>query len=199
MMEAQQNIMRREAERAMSRLANTRIGIVSSYDPGAYAAKVRIQPEDVETGWLPIAAEQSGNGWGEYNAPSIGDVVEVQFQEGGKEAGFVGRRFYGDRFRPLPVPSGESWRVHRSGSLLKFKNDGTVELRAATAINSSAPVWNHAGPIIVDGYIKATGDIWDNYLTQSYTMAGFRIVYDTHLHYGVQAGPDLSGLTNKPI
>ena len=103
---------------------NTRIGVVSGYDPANYAAKVRIQPEDVETGWLPVATPWSGPGWGMFCPPSLDDVVDVHFQEGGKEAGFVCLRHFGDRFRPLPVPSGEFWLVHKSGSNFKFHDGG---------------------------------------------------------------------------
>jgi phage baseplate assembly protein gpV len=191
------NIMRREAMRAVSQLAMRRIGIVTSYDPNNYTAKVKIQPEDNETGWLPISTAWSGNGWGDYAPPTPGDIVEVDFQEGHKGAGIVGQRHYGDVMRPLPVPSGERWIVHKSGSFLKFHNDGTVQLSAQTAINSSAPIWNHTGNMIVDGTIKATGDIWDNYLTGGYTMASFRATYDIHTHGGIFAGSSNTNVPNQ--
>jgi len=66
-------------------------------------------------------------------------MVEVQFQEGDPEAGFVCQRFYNDSDRPLNVPSGEFWLVHQSGSLFKFHNDGSVEMQAATNLTASAP------------------------------------------------------------
>ena len=197
-MQAQQNIMRREAERAMSQVANTRIGIVSGYDPNNYAAKVRIQPEDVETGWLPVTTPWSGNGWGLFCPPSLNDVVDVHFQEGGKEAGFVALRHFGDRIRPLPVASGEFWLVHKSGSNFKFHNDGTVELNAATAITSSAPIWNHTGNVHVQGDIRASGEIYDEDGLHG-NIGHFRTVFNAHHHYGVQSGPDVSGITDELI
>jgi phage baseplate assembly protein V len=191
------NAMRAQAALAAGGKASVRLGIVSSYDHANYCAKVRLQPEDVETGWLPVTSPWVGNGWGMFAPPTPGDMVEVQFQEGHIEAGFVCGRFYNDSDRPQDVPSGEFWLIHQSGSLLKFHNDGTVEMHASTAINSSAPVWNHAGPVNITGDVtitgnaKASGDITDRYTTQSRTVAGLRAVYNGHTHNenNVSGGP----------
>jgi phage baseplate assembly protein gpV len=152
-MEGLSNAMRREAERAMQGRSMTRIGIVTNYDPSNYSAKALIQPEGVETGWLPVASLWVGNGWGLFAPPKIGDVVEVRFQEGGKEAGMIGLRHFGDVFRPLPVPSGEFWLQHQSGSFLKFKNDGSVEVNAAA--NLTATVAGNAS-VTVEGDVTAS-------------------------------------------
>ncbi len=82
------NIMRRESARDRSQQALVRMAVVTSFDPDAYAAKVQIQPEGVETGFLPVASPWVGNGWGMFCPPSPGDVVDVHFQEGGKLAAF---------------------------------------------------------------------------------------------------------------
>ena len=86
MMDRLLNAARRETQRAISMLALPKTGIISGYDPASYAAKVRLQPEDVETGWLPIRTPWAGNGWGMFCPPDIDDEVEVQFQDGGKGA-----------------------------------------------------------------------------------------------------------------
>jgi phage baseplate assembly protein V len=207
------NMMRREAARAMTQLSLTRIGVVSNYDPATYSAKVRIQPEDVETGWLPVASLWVGNGWGLFAPPKVGDVVEVRFQEGGKEAGIVGLRHYGDALRPLAVPSGEFWLQHASGSFLKFRNDGSVELHTAGDLNAtvagqanltvtgnvvaSASQFNLTGDVnitgdvTVDGEIFATGDITDLNGTDG-TVGHIRDVYNTHTH------PTPSGTSGVP-
>ena len=125
------NIFRREGARVQSQRADTRVGIVDSYDPALYCAKVRIQPENVLTGFLPILTEWVGNGWGIVCPPSAGDVVDVHFQEGGKNAGFISKRFFSSKtLPPGPAPSGEFWMVHSSGSFLKFTNDGKVSVNS---------------------------------------------------------------------
>ncbi len=186
------NVMRREAESAVNRVALPKMGVVTGYDAGHYACKVRLQPEDTETGWLPIATTWSGSGWGDYNPPSPGDVVEVHFQEGGKEAGYVSQRFYSTVTRPLAVPSGESWRVHQSGSCLKFKAGGVVEIVAATRINSTAPLWHHTGDIVASGDISDRDGLYG-------TVGYLRTAYDLHRHLNTLAGAGTSGLTDHPV
>jgi phage baseplate assembly protein gpV len=127
------NIIRRECERVLSLRGSTRIGIVDSYDPALYCAKVRIQPENTLTGFVPILTDWVGNGWGLVCPPSAGDVVDVHFQEGGKNAGFISKRFYSSKtLPPGPVASGEFWLVHKSGSFLKFTNDGKVSVNSSS-------------------------------------------------------------------
>src|SRR5580698_3843283 len=101
------NAMRREAQREASTRAKPRRGTVSAYDPNAYAAKVMIQPEGFETGFLPIGSSWVGNLWGMFCPPSPGDEVDVHFQEDGKNAAYISLRFFGGKARPLAVPSGE--------------------------------------------------------------------------------------------
>ncbi|MDY3551397.1 phage baseplate assembly protein V [Gemmata sp. JC717] len=201
------NTMRREAERVAAQIALKRAAIVTAYDPAVYAAKVRIQPEDTETGWLPIASPWVGDGWGLFAAPKVGDVVEVSFQEGGKAAGIVGLRHYGNVLRPLPVPSGEFWLQHESGSFLKFKNDGSVEVHAAGDLNATvagqanlavtgnvvatAPLFDLTGDVKVTGDVLVTGDIFD--LNGLYGSFGYlRQTYNIHTH------PISGGSTTQP-
>ncbi|MDA8256739.1 MAG: phage baseplate assembly protein V [Betaproteobacteria bacterium] len=122
------NAMARQAQLAASGRAETRIGIVSAYNPADYCAKVQLQPEGTETGWLPVLSPWIGETWGLFCPPSVGDQVQVEFQEGSAEAGFIVGRFFSNAQRPLAVPSGEFWLVHQSGSALKFHNDGSVEV-----------------------------------------------------------------------
>ncbi len=131
------NAMARQAQLANSSRAETRVGIVSAYNPADYCAKVQLQPEGTETGWLPVLSPWIGEGWGLFCPPSIGDQVQVEFQEGSAEAGFVVGRFFSNAQRPLPVSSGEFWLVHQTGSALKFHNDGTVEVESASNMTAT--------------------------------------------------------------
>ena len=186
------NVIRREAERAMNRQALPHMGVVTSYDPARYACKVELQPSGAETGWLPVASLWTGNGWGLFCPPTPGDVVDVHFQEGGKEAGFVSLRFFSSVTQPIPVPSGEFLVAHKSGSKLRFLNDGTVELEAVTAINSAAPVWHHTGDMLVSGDISDR----NNGLGSLHAL---RTAYDLHRHDAVMPGVGTSGLTDHPV
>lgn len=147
------------AQRMAAERAATRVGLVSSYDPTNYCVKVRLQPEDAETGWLPLLSPWVGNGWGLFAPPTTGDMIEVHFQEGDTEAGFACQRFFNDSDRPLTVQSGEFWLVHKSGSLLKFHNDGSIEMTAATNLTASAP----------NGTLRLAGKNVQIHATQSYS------------------------------
>lgn len=197
MMNGMRNQMLLAAQMANAGRASTRIGVVTSFDPGSYSAVVKLQPEGSLTGWLPIVSPWVGNGWGLFSPPSIRDLVEVQFQEDNIEAGFVCQRFYNDADRPLSVESGEFWLVHQSGSLLKFHNDGTVNLVAAGTLTSSAPQWNHTGPVNITGTLHATDNITtDKNVTATFdisdhsnkSMAGMRTAYNIHTHTDPQGG-----------
>lgn len=137
MMRDHLNRMLLAAQMAGDMRAGTRLGIISAWDSSMYSAKVKIQPGDIETGWLPVLSPWVGNGWGLFAPPSVGDLVEVQFQDDDIDAGFVCQRFYNDVDRPLAVAPGEFWLVHQSGSALKFKTDGSVELIAAGNLNAT--------------------------------------------------------------
>ena len=198
MMRGIQNLMRMQAINAMGDRAITRLAIVDSYDPANYCAKVRIQPEDVISGWLPVLSQWVGSGWGMFSPPSIGDLVEVQFQEGSFQAGLVCQRFFNDNARPLNVPSGEFWLQHKSGAFFKLLNTGaatftdskgaTITLNGDGTITSSASTWTHTGNINVTGNVRTTGDITDQVGTNTRTLAGVRTVFNSHTHVDVQGG-----------
>ncbi len=131
MMQHLLNAMKLQAELA-ARDTHARMGTVSSFDPQTWRAKVMIQPENEVTGWMPVATEWVGNGWGMFAPPTAGDAVLVEFFHGDFEAGIITRRFFHNGAPPVTspgtVPSGEFWLLHQSGSALKFHNDGSVEL-----------------------------------------------------------------------
>lgn len=178
------NHMRRVAQEASSSQAVTRHGLVDGYDPTNYAIRVRLQPDDTLTDWIPLKSVAVGNGWGFFWAPSIGDAIEIDFQEADGEAGSGGWRFFNDADRPLPVPAGEMWMVHQSGASFKLTSDGaaTFDSGAGASVQvkgdtiTSVGTWSHTGTI------EATGDITGNGTS-----------LHNHKHGGVQTGSGQSG------
>ncbi|MBX9901258.1 MAG: phage baseplate assembly protein V [Burkholderiaceae bacterium] len=205
MMREHLNQMRQAAHMATQGQAQTRIGIVTSFDQNTYSAKVLLQPENKETGWLPCTSAWTGNGWGLFCPPSSGDMVQVEFQEGGQSAGFIVGRFFNDIERPLQVPSGEWWLVHKQGAFIKLTNDakllvnsqveidvttptlnitvaGNANLSVSGNITSSAAAWNHTGDVNVSGTVTASTDV----------VGGGKSL-KTHKHSGVVAGGAQTG------
>ena len=173
-MNAIKNQMNQAAEQSHGAVAKTRVGIVDGYDPATYSVKVRLQPDDTMTAWLPILSPWVGNEWGMFCPPAIGDSVQVDFLDGDIDAGISGMRFFNDEDRPLPCPVGEFWIVHKSGSMLKFLTNGDVQLIAAAnlAITAGADI------TITSATLKHNG----------------KNIGATHTHGGVQTGGGTTGV-----
>lgn len=125
--------------------APTRFGEVSSYDPDSYTAKVTIQPEGTETGWLPILGQGLGAGFGSYYGLLPGMQVSVMHAEGDRDNGIIVGCTNNSVDAPPSVPGGEQWHVHQSGSFLKFTNDGKVTSKSAVQITLDAPLVDTTG------------------------------------------------------
>jgi phage baseplate assembly protein gpV len=143
-----------------------RFGLVTSVDPGRYAARVALQPEGVITGWLPVLSCWTGAGWGVVCLPDVGQQVLVVPQEGDAEHGVIVGASFSDSSRAPAAPAGELWLMHRSGSALQLRNDGTVR---------------------VTGDLHVDGDVYD----RSGSLSRFRNHYDLHRHAKSGSPPDL--------
>jgi phage baseplate assembly protein V len=160
------NEMRKQAQMANSNVSMPKTGIVSGYDQTNYSVKVMLQPEGIETGWLPLLSPWVGNGWGMFCPPSIDDMIDVHFEQGSSEAGFAMLRFFNDVERPLSVPSGEFWLVHKLGGFLKLTNDGKVLINGQAEIDLTAPALNITitgnVALAVSGNITSNAAAWDH-------------------------------------
>lgn len=192
------NLMRAQAIAVISTYSQTRVGIVVGYDPNTYTASVEIKPEGIKTGFLPIIAPWIGNQYGFYAAPALDDMVLVHFQEGDFSSGFIGQCIYSLTDRPIsPGPdSGEIWMVHKTGTYLKFNNDGTVAINCLDKDGQKTNITIDAN-VVVTGNITATGDMLDNSETNTHTIANMRTIYNSHVHGGVLAGGANTQTTNQ--
>ena len=154
-----------------------RFGLVTSFDPAAYAARVQIQPENVLSGWLPVLSSWVGGGWGLAAPLTPGDQVLVIAQEGDAEQGVVVGCVWSAVDKAVNTPSGELWMLHKSGSFVKLLNDGTIALQAPT--------------VTVAGNLMVSGDISDHGGAHG-TLAALRNAYNGHTH------PDDDGQTGTP-
>jgi len=205
------NVMRLQALRATAGKISSRIGQVISYNHAKFTVKVALQPDGLESGWLPIASPWTGNGWGMFAAPNIGDLVIVGFTSDDLNAGIVlGRLYYQDN-RPLDVLTGEFWLVHSKGQSVKLTNDGKLTVSdgqgATAAFNgdgtiSSQGTWSHAGDfnvnngnVNVGGNVAVTGSIS---ATVDVVAGPDNISLVSHLTTGVQSGGDVSGPPTGP-
>lgn len=190
------NAMREQASASANSISNARFCTISSYDENSHNVKVLIQPEGTESGWMPLGALGVGNGFGLVVGPNLGDMVIVVFAEGDFESGAIVGRYFNVESQAPPVPSGEIWAVHKSGSSLKLLNNGDIEMVAAGNASYTAAAHQFVGPIVTDSTLHTAGDITDNTtLGNTGTMRGMREVFDIHDHGNVENG---DGTTNRP-
>lgn len=150
-----------------------RFGLVTSFDPNTYAARVMIQPENVLSGWLPVLSNWVGNGWG-FAAPlTPGDQVLVLSQEAESEHGVIIGSVWSAVDKPVPVPSGELWLQHQSGSFIKLENNGTISIQASQ--------------VTITGDLIVSGDVSDQNTVHG-TVANLRAAHDGHTHPDAQGG-----------
>lgn len=203
-MEELLNAMRREAVRVMAKKASTRLGIVTSYKPETYQCKVRLQPENTLTGWLPVGTIWIGNNWGLYCPPSPGDQVLVEFQEDDVNHGVVTMRLFDQNTnKPLGVVAGEFWIVHKGGSFIKITNDDFVLCHGEEKIECTSKAIN----ILATGdnvhiksdkkvHVEASEiDLDNNGTLHKIVHDAMVTLFNTHTHTGVQTG---GGTTAPP-
>lgn len=136
MMQNLLNSMRFQAGIGQNLIAQVRIGIINSYNSSDGTIKATVQPVESDesgegqTGWIPLATGFIG----QVGAPVPGEQVIIIFQEGSLNNGLAIGRIYSSEDVPPPVPSGEWWLTHPSGSFIKVKNNGDVEIKAAAKI-----------------------------------------------------------------
>jgi len=151
------NALKLQAGRLDLRVGQPRFGIVTSVDTERGAAKVKLQPDGIITGWLPVLSNWIGEGWGIACPPSPGDQVLIIPQEGYGEHGIIVGRSYSDQKRPPNAPIGEFWIVHKTGTALKLTNDGKIRIK---------------------GDLHVDGDVYD----RRGSLDGFRSTYNEHRH-----------------
>jgi hypothetical protein len=204
------NLMRLQAQYANNGRGVTTLGTIIAFNQINFYAMCEIYPADpsdstsvaTTTGWLPIFSPFVGNGWGLFAPVNIGDVVEIHYQEGNLNSGYIGNRCW-QLGQNLSVPSGEFWIVHLSGSFIKMTNDGNITISGGTtttplgslnlttglAINVTAPTINISGQVNLGNLMSTlTGFLNGSALS----------VYNSHTH-AVTAAPGTTGIPNQQM
>jgi len=185
--------MQLQAALMSSQTVKVKIGVVTSYDPNRYQAKVELQPEGLLTGWLPISSQWAGASWGCFMPPSIDQHVRVEFLDGHIDAGVITGMLFSNAFPPVAVPAGEMLMQHKSGSLLHFDNAGKVTTTANTSMEFNAPAgFTFNGNSQFNGNVQASGTIAD-LNAQHGTVGDLRTAHNGHTHTG-----DSGGTTSTP-
>jgi phage baseplate assembly protein V len=144
------------AHSVASRIASGRWGLVTNTrktDTG-YEVRVKLQPEEVLSGWLPVLSPMVGNGWGIVSPPALNTQAFVVPQEGRADHGVVvGMTFNTQDMPPqpgnTPVSEGQFALVHKNGSYLLFNDDDVIvvtnrDMKATVGRDMTATVARNA-------------------------------------------------------
>jgi hypothetical protein len=196
------NQMKQIANAERAERISAKYGRISAYNPEEYVAKVILYPEEVETGWLPIGIIWGGPEWGIYCGPHINMPCKVSFPEDDINNGIIEFVVNLGEFRPVSeVASGEFLIQHSSGSLITFKNDGSVEIKGSPVKIEGGDISVTGSNVTVEG---SSVNIGDSGGTFRKVMAESAVsIYNNHTHTNNGADPpnpqlssaDLSGVT----
>ncbi len=131
--------------------AETRHGIIVSYDPVNSAVKVIVQPEGTVTGWIEVGHVAAGSTMFMVG-PMPGDQVILQPQEGDGDHWTISHRVFSTVQMPPTMPStkepiqaGEVGAYQTTtGNYFHMANNGTIY---------SAGTWQHTGNLNVTGEV----------------------------------------------
>lgn len=177
------DVIRGHAENVVSQIAQDQICIVTSYDPASAAVKVTLQPDGVQSGWIPLGVGAAGGTT--FNVvPNIGDQVLIHNVQGDGENYVVSHSLHSDVDVPpnatptgQPAQAGDVHIKHASGTEIYLGADGIIHLIGPVAIQ---------GNVSVTGNVTATGGI----------TAGLGgadpVTVQAHTHKGVQTGSGTS-------
>jgi len=76
------NMIKGHAGAMDSNAVQPRWATVESVDPDSHLVKVKIQPEDVLTDWIPVMSQATGPTWGLVWLPKPSQQVLVIFENG---------------------------------------------------------------------------------------------------------------------
>ena len=154
-------------------LGQPRHALVTSVDPTSHSVKVSIQPEGIESGWIPDVAI-AAQGLRITCPAEIGTQVLVVPVEGDAEHPVVVARLFDVSITPPTSPATN--KPVQPGEMGIFTSDGCFVHLAGDTIYLG-------GKLILNGSIQVNGDV---------VAAGISLT--EHVHRGVQVGSGVSGI-----
>ena len=133
--------------RHMASMPGIKAAEITAYDPNRHAIKAMLHPDEIETGWFPMATAHVGNGFGVVMGPSVGDQITIGFIGNDINAPFHIGRIHSDKEQPPVAQSGEMVIQHKSGGTIKITASG-ITITGNVDLNG--------------GYVKAKGHLIDD-------------------------------------
>lgn len=173
--------------------AQPRTGIVASVDAERYLVRVKVQPGDTLTGWLPVATASVG-ALSVMSLPSVGTAVQLIPQEGSPDGYVVTGVTFSRAVPPPKAPSAidGAESVVQPGEHCVRVGD-TVFRMSAAGFYSKGP-WLHEGTFEAKGNVKSRAEVID----KEGSLDELRDAYNAHRHTGVSTGAGQTGTTTHP-
>lgn len=124
------NAQKQLAARQAALGGQPRFGTVTSYNPNDGTAKVLIQPEGTQTGWLPVLSQSVGAGWGIHVPLKTGEQVLVMPHEGDANNGVIVGRAFSDQMQPPASAGADIVMKSSTGSIVTLSTNGDVSVVA---------------------------------------------------------------------
>jgi len=129
--------IRSEIRKALSGLVPTAIGTIEAVDLKAYQVQCRLKTSGQLTNWLRLGSDYVGDKFGLVVAPAAGDEVLIEFLDWNPSGpGIVTRRLFG-KDAPPALKEDEIHLVHKSGTEVLIKSDGSIEITGVKTSDSS--------------------------------------------------------------
>ena len=152
---------------------------------GGYTLTFPVQPGDEA---LIVFGNRCIDAW--WQSGGVQQQAEIRMHDLSDGFALVGPR---SQPRVLPGVSTSAVQLRSDNGLAHIEISGTdINAVSPSAITATAPVVtvNASSEMIFNTpLLKVSGDIVDNYGSNTRTMAGMRTVYNIHTHGNVQNGP----------
>ncbi|NHO32021.1 phage baseplate assembly protein V [Acetobacter fallax] len=156
-----------------NRIGRARFGVVSAVDPSSGLVKVRLQPENTETGWICDIAVSAGTVTC-YAPSEIGNHVLVETAQGDGDNYVVVARVFDAASQPAKF-------LCLNGNALNPGQFG-IKIGGVEFVVTDAGVMVK-GNLIIDGDISVSSDV---------NASGISLVQ--HVHGGVQTGNSITDI-----
>lgn len=172
-----------------------RWGVVTGANTSSMTVKVTLQPEGVQTDWLPLLSAMVGGGWGMVHVPPIGAPVFC-LPDAGDDNSYVvvGSTWSAANRPPEGCAQGEFWLVHSTGSAIKLTNDGQISMHDPSGTSLT---FANNGSAMLNGNLVVSGDITDQAGAHG-SFAAFRTAYGAHEHMVTGVGTK-TAITDHPV
>jgi len=181
------------SNRHQMNIGYTDLGIITSVNPSDYTVKVLIQPQDMETGFIPYCTPF----YGFVAPPKGGEQCLVLYHGGNNNVPIAALLIYWDNGRVQgqnqsgDIQPGEILLKNQSGSYIKLSNDGTITIKAINGIVLDTDNTECKGNVIIDNNLTANSGSINmtngNFNTSQDVIAG-TISLKTHVHSDPQGG-----------